>query len=38
MQNKVVYFLKYILRRDCNAIIIRLLCVFVLSKKKRAIS
>ena len=38
MQNKVVYFLKYILCRDFNALIIRVLCVSVLSEKKRAIS
>ncbi len=34
MQNKVVYFLKYILRRDFNALIIRILYVSVLSEKK----
>ncbi len=38
MQNKVVYFLKYILCRDFNALIISLLYVSVLSEKKRAIS
>ena len=38
MQNKVVYFLKYILCRDFNALIIRVLYMLVLSGKKRAIS
>lgn len=33
MQNKVVYFLKYILLGDLNALIIGLLCVLVLSEK-----
>ncbi len=38
MQNKVVYFLKYILRINFNVLIVKLLCVSVLSEKKRAIS
>ena len=38
MQNKVVYFLKYILRINFNVLIVKLLYVSVLSEKKRAIS
>ena len=34
MQNKVVYFLKYILRIDFNVLIIRILYVSVSPEKK----
>ena len=38
MQNKVVYFLKYILRKTCNVLNIRLLCIFVMFERKQTIS